>query len=390
MSELVADPSPGHAGGPAGSPTAPDKGLRGGALSMVSNVVIGLSSTRRPTRSRPPWAARAGRTGFKAVAFVLLRHPDLFVSAAMRELNSVEHDCGTIFTWTVRAFGSRTGWMTAGCHRGQLLVMTSQSAIPGATRCCCSGWTRWPTTRCHHRRRRAVDDRAVLLCYRGIEISARVQWVLLGVELSILAVFSVWRWSGVHRHGRPAGDPGELGLVLAVRGGLARSSPRRCSRCSSTGLGELVSVNEESADPGTGRARPRAVTVLLVATTADHHCGGVLAGVGDTGIGLANEANSDDVLAGWGTRCSAAARGAGVRHAAGHLRAHQRRGQQPGDHHAGRPDHAVHGAPRRAAQGVRPVSPRYCPVGVHLGIRRRRDGAYLGMTALSENVLSTR
>ena len=308
MSELVVDPAPSRAGGAAGSPTAPDKGLRGGALSMVSNVVIGLSSTA-PAYSI---AATLGLlvlagTGVKAVAFVLLAFiPILFVSAAMRELNSVEHDCGTIFTWTVRAFGSRTGWMTGWVVTvAQLLVMTSQSAITGRYTLLLFGLDSLADNKVVTTGVGALWMIALCyLCYRGIEISARVQWVLLGVELSILAVFSVVALVRVYTGtAGPQAIPVSWDWFWPSGVGLgAFVSATLLAVFIYWGWESSVSVNEESADPRHGPGKAAVLsTVLLVGNYLLITIAAVsFAGVGDTGIGLANEANSDDVLAGLG------------------------------------------------------------------------------------------
>ena len=64
--------------------------------------------------------------GMLIAAFV----PMLFVAFAFRELNKIEPDCGTNFTWAVRAFGPRTGWMSGwGLLAACIVVMSSVSQI---------------------------------------------------------------------------------------------------------------------------------------------------------------------------------------------------------------------------------------------------------------------
>ena len=86
------------------------KGLRAGALGLISSVVIAVSSTA-PAYSM---AATLGlivavvgvhSPGTLIVSFV----PMLCIAYAFRELNKADPDCGTTFTWTARAFGPRTG-----------------------------------------------------------------------------------------------------------------------------------------------------------------------------------------------------------------------------------------------------------------------------------------
>ncbi|WP_239154311.1 hypothetical protein [Amycolatopsis sp. FDAARGOS 1241] len=94
-------------------PAVRAKGLRPGALGMVSAMVLGMASTAPayPIAATLGFLVRAG-AGFKAAAFNQLSFfPVLFVAVAFRELNTAEPDCGT------SAFGSRAGWLTAGSSR---------------------------------------------------------------------------------------------------------------------------------------------------------------------------------------------------------------------------------------------------------------------------------
>ncbi|MFD8500631.1 APC family permease [Amycolatopsis sp. NPDC059657] len=284
------------------------KGLRTGALNMMSSVVIGMSSTA-PAYSI---AATLGLivlagTGFKAASLVLLAFiPVLFVAFAFRELNSVEPDCGTNFTWATRAFGSRVGWLTGWVVTvAQLLVMTSQSAISGKYTLLLFGADELANNR--------VVTTAVgvlwlillcYLCFRGIEISARVQWVLLAVELVVLAVFSVVAlvrvFSGTA--GDQATTPSWSWLWPSGIGFSSFISAVLLAVFIYWGWESSVSVNEESADPkrGPGKAAVLSTVLLVVNYLLVTIAALSFAGVGTDGIGLGNEKNADDVLAGLG------------------------------------------------------------------------------------------
>ena len=88
-----------------------DKGLKSGALGLVSSVVMGVASTA-PAYSL---AATLGfivvvvGTGAPVVA-LLAFVPIFLTSIGYSELNKADPDCGTTFTWATRAFGPRTGW----------------------------------------------------------------------------------------------------------------------------------------------------------------------------------------------------------------------------------------------------------------------------------------
>jgi amino acid transporter len=119
--------------------------------------------------------------------------PMLFIAYAFRELNKVDPDCGTTFTWTTRAFGPWTGWMGGwGIIAADIVVMASLSEIAGRY-----------TFKLVGANALAVDTFWVTvvgvvfiglltwICYRGIEISARVQQALLTVKVVALGIFAV-------------------------------------------------------------------------------------------------------------------------------------------------------------------------------------------------------
>src|ERR1700740_3391915 len=81
-----------------------DKGLKSGALGLVSSVVVGVASTA-PAYSL---AASLGfivvggtlAAGVHAPGIVLLAFiPMYLIAVAYQELNRAEPDCGTTFTW---------------------------------------------------------------------------------------------------------------------------------------------------------------------------------------------------------------------------------------------------------------------------------------------------
>jgi len=100
--------------------TGKSKGLRDGALGLLSGVVVGLASMA-PAYSL---AATLGLivasgggplSGVKAPAVVLISFiPMYLIAVACPELNEAEPDCGTTFTWASRAFGPIVGWLGVG------------------------------------------------------------------------------------------------------------------------------------------------------------------------------------------------------------------------------------------------------------------------------------
>ena len=83
-----------------------EKGLKGGALGLISSVVVGVASTA-------PAYSLAATLGFVVIAIgglgapiitILAFIPMLFISYAYKEMNYADPDCGTTFTWSARAF----------------------------------------------------------------------------------------------------------------------------------------------------------------------------------------------------------------------------------------------------------------------------------------------
>ncbi len=173
-----------------------DKGLKSGALNLVSSVVIGVASTA-------PAYSLAATLGFivafvgvqSPIVVVLAFVPMLFTAIGYQELNKADPDCGTTFTWATRAFGPKTGWLGGwAILAADILVMASLAQVAGQYLFLLfnadgigsnptSGWVLlvgvlWIVLMTY-------------ICYVGIELSARLQKVLLTVELIMLLVFAV-------------------------------------------------------------------------------------------------------------------------------------------------------------------------------------------------------
>src|SRR4051794_14633907 len=283
--------------------TAVDKGLKRGTVGLLSSIVIGTASTA-PAYSL---AATLGfvviAVGVKAPSMMLLAFiPMYFIAVAYSELNKREPDCGTTFTWAARAFGPRTGWMGGwGIIAADVIVMANLAQIAGSYGFLLFGLdglaasTFWTTFA-------GVAWIVVMtwICYIGLEVSKRVQYVLLSIEIVTLAAFAVYALVKVYNGSAPAGSlhpswswlwPSGIGFSDAMTALLLAIFIY-------WGWDTSVSINEESDNPEKtpGRAAVLSTVLLLgiyvvvsVATVA-------FAGVGTKGIGLGNEANADDVF----------------------------------------------------------------------------------------------
>jgi len=295
---------------PLGYPeAASDKGLKGGALGLVSSIVVGMASTA------PAYSLAAslgfvvatangdGIVGVKAPAIMLLAFVPMFLIAiAYSELNKAEPDCGTTFTWATRAFGPWAGWLGGwGIIAADVIVMANLAQIAGQYSYRLVGLDSladsalWSTVA-------GVVWIIVMtyICYRGIEVSARLQYALLGIEVLVLVIFSIVALAKVYGGDSPEGSL-HPSLAWLWPSGLTFNSIVTATLVAVFiywGWDTAVSVNEETADPAKTPGRAAIIsTLLLLATYAIVSIATVaFAGVGDQGIGLGNPDNSDDVF----------------------------------------------------------------------------------------------
>src|SRR6266568_4680095 len=173
-----------------------DKGLKSGALGLISSTVIATASVAPAYSIAATLVFVVGAVALQAPAVSVLAFiPMLLTSIGYSELNKADPDCGTTFTWATRAFGPRTGWAGGwAIVAADVLVMASLAQVAGqyvflefnakgigsnAT----SGWVLlagviWIVL-------------MTVICYVGIEVSANFQKILLGIELTMLVVLSV-------------------------------------------------------------------------------------------------------------------------------------------------------------------------------------------------------
>jgi amino acid transporter len=278
-----------------------DKGLKKGAISYVSNIVIGVASTA-PAYSL---AATLGfivavkGVGVHAPAVMIVAFiPMLLVASAYRYFNKADPDAGTTFAWTTRAFGPITGWINGwAIFLADVIVMASLSDIAAIYSFKLFGFTELGESKA------AIIIVAVLwialmtwICYRGIELSAKIQTMLLGVEVAILGLFAIVAFVKVYGSHPPHGaikpsldwinpfamSSGDLAVAVLVAFFIY------------WGWDSGVAVNEESEDPTEGPGKAAVISTILlvliyVVVTA--------AAQSFHGVGfLTNEENQGDVL----------------------------------------------------------------------------------------------
>jgi amino acid transporter len=282
-----------------------DKGLKSGALGLISSTVIATASVA-------PAYSLAATLGFVVIAVglkspiiaILAFVPMILTSIGYNELNKADPDCGTTFTWATRAFNPNWGWAGGwAIVAADVLVMASLAQVAGQYIFLlfnaqgigtnpASGWVLltgilWIVVMTY-------------ICYRGIEVSANFQKALLAIEVTMLLVLSVVAlirvgtgnhppvsihpsWSWLNPFGLPFGAfAGGLILMVFIYWGWDTA----------------LSINEETKDPAKtpGRAAILSTLILVVTYTLVILAAQSFAGNGTKGIGLANPNNSSDVL----------------------------------------------------------------------------------------------
>ncbi len=293
-----------HATQPVEAPL--DKGLKSGALGLLSSTVIATASVAPAYSIAATLVFVVLAVGLQAPIIAILAFiPMLLTSIGYREMNRADPDCGTTFTWATRAFGPKTGWAGGwGIVAADIIVMASLAQVASAYVFLefgakgigsnpTSGWVLlggiiWIIL-------------MTAICYVGIEVSANFQKVLLSIELVMLTVLSVTalvkvgngsapaahltpHWSWLNPFHVPTFSAFVSGIILMV--------------FIYWGWDTAVSVNEETRDRSRipGLAAILSTFILLAIYTLVIFSMQSFAGVGTKGHGLGNIANAGDVL----------------------------------------------------------------------------------------------
>lgn len=286
------------------------KGLATGTLGLWGSTVIGLASTA-------PVYSLVATLGFVVlavgaqapIAFVIAFVPMLFIAYAYRELNNAVPDCGTTFTWATKAFGPWVGWMGGwGVAVAGMVVLANLAQIGGIY-----FWA-FVDGIVHSPPDALLSDNVPLvtatgvafialmtyISWRGVEIGERIQNILLAIQYLALAIFVVaalwhyfdgtapgatdfsWSWFDPFAFESWSGFTEAVLLALFIY----------------WGWDTCLALNEETKDPKRipGLAALLTCILLLVTYVSVTVAAMMYAGLGDTGTGLANEANADDVF----------------------------------------------------------------------------------------------
>ena len=233
------------------------KGLSSGTLGLFASVVIGVASVAPAYSLAATLGILAGIKGIgMASPFIFIAGfvPMLLVASGFFYMNRADPDCGETFIWTSRAFGAPLGWIIGfAAVASSVIVMANLVQIAAQYMFEMLGMhaaaqsTLWNTVG-------GVGWIIVVAVFVaiGINVSANAQYVLMGLQMIPLLLFTVWALiKGYATH--PAGfAPIKLSWFFTTHiSGSALAAGVVLAVFLYWGWDTVLAVNEESEDART-------------------------------------------------------------------------------------------------------------------------------------------
>ncbi|MER7697252.1 APC family permease [Streptomyces sp. NPDC096095] len=289
------------------------KGLGGNSVGLMGSAVIGVSTVAPVYCLTSTLGSTAGEVGVQMPAVFLAGFlPMLLVAFAYRELNKAMPDCGTSFTWTVKAFGPRVGWMCGwGLVIATIIVLSNLAGVATSYFWLLAGEVTGSDAVA------ALDDSrpvhiltcllliavATAISYRGMTATKGIQYALVGLQLAVLALFVTMALNKAGDGG--AGFASSLDFSwswlnpFAVQSFAAFTAGLSLSIFMFWGWDACLTANEETT--GSEKTPGRAALIAMVVLVGSYLATGIAAqmavGSGTSGLGLANPETSDNVFA---------------------------------------------------------------------------------------------
>src|SRR5947209_3029967 len=246
--------------------------LKHNAISYLSNLVIGVASTA-PGYSLAAvigFIVAVGGIGTHMPAVIVVSFLPMFcIAVAYRNMNRADPDCGTTFSWMTRSMGAGWGWVGGwAVIYADIVVNANQAQIAGTY-----GFKLFNLNGAANSKLDVMILGVVFIvvltwvCWRGIELSARTQQLLLGFELVTLLIFAIVALVKVytgHHHGSGHVrldwfNPFSVGFTPLLDGLLL-------GVFLFWGWDSGVSINEETKDAASAPGRAAlASTIVLIA-----------------------------------------------------------------------------------------------------------------------------
>ncbi|MGW7520984.1 APC family permease [Streptomyces sp. NPDC054796] len=287
------------------------KGLSENSVGLTGSAVIGLSTVAPVYCLTSTLGPTVGEVGPQMPAVFLAGFlPMLLVAFAYRELNNAVPDCGTSFTWTVKAFGPRVGWMCGwGLVIATVIVLSNLAGVAAEFLYLLLGEITGSQavadfgggTAAHVLTVLVLIAAATAISYRGMTATKWFQYALVALQMTVLVLFVVMAFA---RAGDTPGahsldfswswaDPFSVSSFAAFTAGLSLSI------FIYWGWDTSLTVNEETSgsDKTPGRAAMISMVVLVTSYVLTAVAAMRFAGTGDEGLGLGNPGTADNVFA---------------------------------------------------------------------------------------------
>ena len=256
--------------------------LKAGAIGFVDALVIGLASTSPAYSLAAIIGAVTALAGVNAPGILLASFvPMALIATAFLYLNRVDPDCGTTFSWVTRAMGPWFGWIGgwAIMMTGVLIVgsladvgvrfgLYGVGELVGSTGLAEAGddaWIRMPLAV-------ALVLLMTWICVIGTDVSARLQNILILIQVVSLLVFAVVAIYRAVDGDSPLDEitPELNWLNPFGAGGTALSSGLLLGVFAYWGWESSVNLSEETrdGDKTPGRAALTSTVILLVTYVA--------------------------------------------------------------------------------------------------------------------------
>ena len=301
-----------------------EKGLSRNSLGVLGSVVLGISCVAPAYTLSATIGILVTQAGHKTAVVIIAGFlPMFFAAYAYRELNKVVPDCGTSFTWTTKAFGPYVGWIGGwAAILATAIVLSNLAGVAVEFFYQLLGdifrdphlGSLWENHVINVVTCMAFLVIATWIAYRGVTTTERVQFLLVGFQLTMLLVFSVaavikattseggfnWRAAMLETPDLPMRAEHFASLWLSPAGLTLSAFIAGLSGSifAFWGWDTCLTVNEESkgSEKTPGRAALLTVlsillTYLIVSTAAV-----MFAGIGTEGIGLGNEEIAHNVV----------------------------------------------------------------------------------------------
>ncbi|WP_433672953.1 APC family permease [Nocardia sp. CA-136227] len=286
------------------------KGLATDKVGTLAGAVLSIASIAPAYTTTASVGLIVAAVGLKMPALLIAGFVPMFLAAfAYREFSAETPDCGASFTWSARSLGPYVGWMAGwGSVIAVVIVLANIAAVGAEFLYLVIGRITHSEYIAALGENKLVNIATTLVflaaagwaASRGISSSERVQYVLVGFQLTVLLLFAGIALAKALSGDTPSGLSFSLdwfnpltGLTLgAFAIGLIGSVFMYW------GWDTALTLGEECKDPQRTPGRAGLLSILTVLGTYLLLAVALMwyAGVGDTGIGLGGEKARNNVF----------------------------------------------------------------------------------------------